>query len=211
MDRDLIEHPGVQIYEYSVKHADGSFRDVIFNKATFADVEGKVGGLIGAMHDITERKKIEAASRRAELVIKRNYDTQTAINWILHISLENLTLDGILKQALDIILSIPWLSIESKGAIFLVEDYPEILVMKTQRGLSEHLHDQCKIVPFGKCLCGRAAARGDVQFADRLDDRHEVSYDGAIGHGHYCDPDHGCAARARCHQYVFKGRTPAGR
>ena len=42
MDRDLIEHPGVQVYEYSVKHADGSVRDVIFNKATFTDAEGKV-------------------------------------------------------------------------------------------------------------------------------------------------------------------------
>ena len=35
-------------------------------------------------HDITERKRVEAA-------IKRHYDTQTAINWILHISLENMS------------------------------------------------------------------------------------------------------------------------
>ena len=84
------------------------------------------------MHDITERKKIEAASRRAEQVIQSNYDAQTAINWVLNISLENVSLDGILKQTLDLILSIPWLSIESAGAIFLVKDDPQKLVMKAE-------------------------------------------------------------------------------
>ena len=161
MDKELSENPGIQIYEYSVKHADGTIHDVIFNKATFTDTEGRVAGLIGAMPDITER-------RRAERVIQRNYDSQAAINWILHISLEDIPLESVLKQALDLILSIPWLSVESKGALFLVEGDPPRLVMKVRRGLSEHLYEECRVVPFGKCLCGRAAARGEVLFPTRL-------------------------------------------
>ena len=135
----------------------------------------------GIIRDITERKK-------AEEVIQRNFDTQAAINWVLHISLEDIPLEAVLKQSLDLILSIPWLSFESKGSIFLVEGDPNKLVMKAQRGLADPLREECKIVPFGKCLCGRAAARGEVQFADSIDERHEIRYEGMVPHGHYCVP-----------------------
>ena len=58
-DRDLLNHPGVQNYETSVVYADGTRHDVIFNKATFTDAKGKVGGLIGVILDITDRKQAE--------------------------------------------------------------------------------------------------------------------------------------------------------
>ena len=34
---------------------------MVFNKATFTNAEGKIAGLIGAILDITERKKAEEA------------------------------------------------------------------------------------------------------------------------------------------------------
>ncbi len=306
-DKELFDCPGIQIYEFSVKHADGTIHDVIFNKATYTDAQGNIAGLIGAMQDITKRKfleqklaqneshlraiidtepecvkvvaadgtllemnpaglaMIEADSfeqvaglsifpivapehlpafealsertfrgesgtlefeiiglkgtrrwlethtaplrnaqgeifallgltsditerKRAVQVIQRNYDTQAAINWVLHISLEDIPLEAVLKQSLDLILSIPWLAFESKGSIFLVEKEPNKLIMKAQRGLSDVLKEECAIVPFGKCLCGRAASRGEVQFADCLDERHEVRYGDIDPHGHYCVP-----------------------
>lgn len=58
-DRELLETSGVQVYETSVVHADGAHRDVIFNKTTFTDAEGRTAGLIGAMLDISERKRAE--------------------------------------------------------------------------------------------------------------------------------------------------------
>ena len=58
-DRDLLERPGIQTYESSVVHADGTRRQVIFNKATFQNAEGEVGGLIGVILDITEHKRAE--------------------------------------------------------------------------------------------------------------------------------------------------------
>jgi PAS domain S-box-containing protein len=306
MDRELLENPGIQIYEFSIQHADGTHHDVIFNKATYRDSQGNVAGLIGVVQDITARKRMEetlkqanetlraviqasplavvsfdangnvdmwnsaaegifgwrerevrgcfnplvaeenkhefldllkrvlqgeslmemelrrqkkdrspidvsvssapirnvkndivgivslisdiSEHKKAKQLIQRNYDTQAAINWILNISLKNIPLDGILKQTLDLILSIPWLSFESRGSIFLVEEGAETLVMKVQRGLSDQHQEECKIVPFGKCVCGRAAAKREVQFVHTVDERHEVRYEGLAPHGHYCVP-----------------------
>jgi PAS domain S-box-containing protein len=58
-DRELLERQGAQTYESSVIYADGTPHQVIFNKATFQDAEGEVGGLIGVILDITERKRAE--------------------------------------------------------------------------------------------------------------------------------------------------------
>jgi len=120
--------------------------------------------------------------------LRRNYDTRAAINSLLRLSSEEINLDKILKHALGLILSIPWLSFESRGSIFLVEEDSEVLVMKAQSGISEPLLKECAKVPFGKCLCGRAALRGEIQFADCVDHRHEVRYETITPHGHYCVP-----------------------
>mgnify|MGYP001253504202 CR=1 FL=1 len=59
MDTELIREGGFQQYEHQVKTSKGELRDVIFNKSTFTDSNGKVQGLIGTILDITERKKNE--------------------------------------------------------------------------------------------------------------------------------------------------------
>ena len=130
---------------------------------------------------LTERHRVEEE-------VQRNYDTQTTVNSILLLSLENIPLEEILKRTLTLILSIPWLVFESKGCIFLVEDTPEVLVMKAQNGLAKPIQMSCAQVPFGKCLCGRTAPTGEIYFADHIDDSHEITYEGIIPHGHYCVP-----------------------
>lgn len=60
-DLDMLENPGFQVYETSIRYADGSLREVIFNKATFNDSNGAVAGLVGVILDITERKEAEDA------------------------------------------------------------------------------------------------------------------------------------------------------
>ena len=59
-DLALFQKPGKQIFETSIKLADGSQHDVIFNKATFQANDGSLGGLVGAILDITERKRVES-------------------------------------------------------------------------------------------------------------------------------------------------------
>jgi signal transduction histidine kinase/CBS domain-containing protein len=121
-------------------------------------------------------------------VISSQEVNQRVINALLHHSLEDISLDQLLKHALDLILSIPWLSFEKQGSIFVVENDPNTLVMKAESGLSEPIKGSCARLPFGKCLCGRAATTKKLQFADCVDGRHEIRYDGLISHGHYCVP-----------------------
>ncbi|MBE9535989.1 MAG: PAS domain-containing protein [Proteobacteria bacterium] len=59
MDDDLFQKGGKQVYESEVLHADGSKHNVIFNKAVFNKKDGSLGGLVGVMLDITERKQAE--------------------------------------------------------------------------------------------------------------------------------------------------------
>ena len=63
-DQELLRNPGTQVYEASLRYADGTLHEVVFNKATFLDEAGAIGGLIGVILDITERKRTE--SRLAE-------------------------------------------------------------------------------------------------------------------------------------------------
>jgi len=129
-----------------------------------------------------------AQRKKAEEETQRSYDIQAVINKLLSLSLENISLEDMLERAIDNINSIPWLSLESRGAIFLVEDDPQVLVMKAQRGLSVPLQTMCSRVPFGRCMCGRAALSGEIQFADHIDECHEHRYEGIFAHGHYCVP-----------------------
>jgi len=69
-DSELMNNPGVQIYEFEVKVTNETKgnRRVIFHKATFERDDGQVVGLIGIILDITERKNAE--EEKEELIIK---------------------------------------------------------------------------------------------------------------------------------------------
>ncbi len=73
-DQALFDTPGVQTYEANVPSADGMTQDVIFNKATYLKADGSVGGLVGVVTDITERKRSEAL-----IWMQANYDPLTGL------------------------------------------------------------------------------------------------------------------------------------
>ena len=73
-DKALFDSPGVQTYEAAVQSADGTCRDVLFYKATFNKFDGCLGGLVGVIFDITERKRSERAVWR-----EANYDQLTQL------------------------------------------------------------------------------------------------------------------------------------
>ncbi|MFQ5577309.1 MAG: PAS domain S-box protein [Anaerolineae bacterium] len=137
----------------------------------------------------TTRLEAEIAEReRAEAEIEQNYSSQQVLNALLQISLQEISLAEQLEQALEVILSTPWLPMLPKGGIFLVEDTPDALVLKAQRGLASPLLNMCSLVPFGHCLCGRAALSRQIEHADCVDHRHDNMYDGITPHGHYNIP-----------------------
>ena len=137
--------------------------------------------LVATVRDVTER-------REAEEAIRRGSDAQGVIASILRRSLDDLPLEELLPEALRDVLSIPWLSPEGKGAIFLVEDESETLVLQASEGLTSTHLDRCASTSFGDCLCGQAASRSELVYAGDLDERHTHTCGGMVPHGHYSVP-----------------------
>lgn len=115
-------------------------------------------------------------------------DHESAINSLMNISLSNIDLVEQLAKMFEIIVSIPWLKAETRGCIFLVKEKSDVLVMVVQKGLHPSLAAICAEVPFGRCICGRAALTGEIEFVDSVDERHDNLYEGISPHGHYCVP-----------------------
>lgn len=169
----------LQAYAFRIVDKQGRVK-WLENHGVSIEWEGKPAGL-DSLTDITKRKMGEAQ-------IQRTHHIQSVLNRLLQLSLEALSLEEMLRRIIDCIVSIPWLAVESKGCIFLVEEEPEVLVLRAQRGLPQSLQAMCARVPFGRCLCGRAAQSGGIEFADHVDERHENQYEGVSTHGHYCVP-----------------------
>lgn len=178
---DLSEHKSKDRTTISLEgvNKDGNIVPVELSESVFNKDSSTI--YTGIIRDITERK-------RSEEKINRSYRIQSVISEALQISLAPIPVKEQLEKILDLILSIPWISLESKGCIYLVEEDSRMLVMKAQRHLSEYLQKECFHVPFGRCLCGLAALTKETIFSNHVDARHETHYHGMLSHGHYCIP-----------------------
>src|SRR5262245_28161412 len=134
------------------------------------------------------RQPAEARGERLEHEVEQNLLIQQALNAILRISLEPISLDEQMHRALGLILELPWLALEGKGCIYLADEGAKALVMKAQIGMPPGALSCCARVPFGTCLCGQAFVAGEIVFASCLDARHTTLYPGIVPHGHYCVP-----------------------
>lgn len=168
--------------EMPILRKDGETRVVLWNSSNIYAKDGTtIVATIAQGHDITQRK-------RRDEELQKNYQIQNAINTLLRITLMDITFDAQVQKILEHILSLPWHNIESRGAIFLVENDPGVLVMKAQLGMPAQVLTKCAQVPFGECLCGRAALAGEIEVADCIDERHDYLHGGISDHGHYCVP-----------------------
>jgi PAS domain S-box-containing protein len=140
---------------------------------------GAIIGAVNVFRDIGGRKQAEAA-------MARTLATTQALGKCLRLSLEDLSLDQMLDAALTELLLLPWLNLQNRGSIFVVDRGR--LRMAAQRNLPPQIVANCARIEIGQCLCGMAAARAAVVFADCVDDRHEYRFDGMAEHGHYCVP-----------------------
>jgi PAS domain S-box-containing protein len=138
-------------------------------------------GILSVSNDISERKKLELEKDRNLLV-------QEALNKILHISIDNIGLEESLEKVLITILSLPFLSLEKKGGIFLVNEKQNCLELKAAYNFGNELTTKGAQFPLGQCHCGRAAADGEIQFSDFNDYRYDNTRQGTLPHGHYDVP-----------------------
>jgi signal transduction histidine kinase len=141
-------------------------------------------------NNILLEKKVK--EKTADLLEAKNtfeshYLLQDTLRKILIIATEDLQMYDLLDLILAELIKLPFLS-EGKVAIFLVENDPEILVMKMQIGLSEEEDKKCNQVKFGSCLCGKSAKLRKVIFANKVDFDHEILYPDIMPHGHIIIP-----------------------
>ncbi|MDO9301073.1 MAG: PAS domain S-box protein, partial [Anaerolineales bacterium] len=134
-----------------------------------------------AVQEIAERERTQDS-------LQRSHQQQQVINSLLKISLEDKSMDEVLEAILDEFLSIEWLTISPRGGFFLLNEQTNMLDLRAHRNLAPDLQVKCSQIALGQCLCGRAALSRQIQFADCLDDRHEIRYEGIQEHGHYNIP-----------------------
>lgn len=174
-------HFFVRNIELEFLKKDGSTVWLESSFSVIRDGDGNPVSILGEGRDITERKSIE-------LDKERDRQIQRTLNEILRLSTGGTTLDEYLNQVLNLMLSAPFLRVQQKGCIYLTDKIKDVLILKSHYNLPAILQSMCAQVPFGHCICGRAASTRTVQFSDGLDERHDNHYSDESPHGHYAIP-----------------------
>gem|GEM_PF-3209460 len=78
MDEQALRSGGEQVFETSLRYANGTIANVIIYKGSFTDADGRLAGLVGVTVDITERKRAEEALRRAHDELELRVQERTA-------------------------------------------------------------------------------------------------------------------------------------
>jgi len=130
--------------------------------------------------------RLRSLADSAEAKHEQSREHLATLNQLLQLSLGGQSLKNQLGQALDIVIAAPWLALEPRGGVFLVENGQ--LRLKVQRNLDAQLVETCSRVEFGQCICGSAAATKAVVHAAHVDERQDAPDDGAVPQGHYAVP-----------------------
>lgn len=147
----------------------------------------KGGDELGRLSEFTHQTLYEL--QKSNKALLERYGMQYAISEILKASQQTGAVEIFLNKVIETILSIDWLSIQSKGGIFLVDEKnPEKLVLMAEKNFLESQKTVCSEVPMGRCLCGKAAESSSSIYKSSCDEGHEIIYYGLSPHGHYCTP-----------------------
>ena len=170
--------------EIGSRRKDGS---LFWTDTTITPILGETGRpikYVDIRFDITGIKQ-------AEEKIKHDYHVQRAVSAILQASLQPLSLEGELEQALDAIFSVPWVGKNTGGAIFLLdENTPDMLILKSQRGLPSSVQTGCARLALGECVCGQAAVTRESILSRCSEQRHAPPIAGMATHDVLCVPIH---------------------
>ncbi|MBC8508849.1 MAG: PAS domain S-box protein, partial [Chloroflexi bacterium] len=100
-DMELIEGGGLQQYQSQVKNALGDLRDVIFNKAALLDIRGDVGGIIGAIFDITDRLEAEIILQESQARYAHIFENAGVGIWVEDFSQIKASIDELKAQGVN--------------------------------------------------------------------------------------------------------------
>jgi len=153
--------------------------------------DGQIKGAVITFDDQTEEEDAKLTMQQAKAAAEQAAIEAQSLAKLLQLSLADLTLREYLRISLRILLdNVPWLALLPKGGIFLStrRGQGDSLELIAHHQFSPQLLTLCAQVPFGHCLCGRAAQDKTTQFAQCIDHRHVISFAGIAPHGHYNVP-----------------------
>ncbi|MBI5695917.1 MAG: GAF domain-containing protein [Nitrospirae bacterium] len=182
---------------------EGLASNIFIGGAAF--VMAGAGAVVGRMRENDKRQQARIESSNRELA---------ALNSISEIISRTRELDTILYLVLKETLSLSFLCIERKGAIFLRDESdPETLVMSASVDLAQYLTHHEKKIPVGYCLCGKAVRTGEVILSSDCfeDPDHATSYPGMTSHGHIVIPITGSGGVTGVMTYYTPARTVPSR
>ena len=181
-DIELMHQRGHQVYESQVVYADGTLHDVIFNKAAYELEDGRLGGLIGVILDITERKALERellqAKEKAEFfsrsktqfLTNMSHEIRTPLNAIVGFSQVLLNRGQHCALPQDFQEFLEKIAISGRGLADLVNDVLDI--SRIEAGKFEAVDEDFSLQGLIKCIltsCEPQAARKGLRLRSEID------------------------------------------
>ncbi len=129
--------------------------------------------------------------QEAETEIRRRTEEYKVLHEVAKILHHADGLESMLKNAMIALTRFKELEVEYKAGIFLADAEKRVLKLFCTVGdFTEEFLEKEREIPYGACLCGRAAVSGEMLISNSCfkDQRHEHKFDGMTEHGHYIVP-----------------------
>ena len=178
-DEALFRVPGIKIEETSLLLKNGRRLDVISNKATYANEDGTLAGLVEVIIDITERKRSEAELRaakeaaeeaarvKADFLANMSHEIRTPLNAV--IGMTGLLLDaGLSPENRDCVETIRSSSDTLLAIISDILDFSKLEGGKME--LERQPFDLCSCIEESLDIVAAAAAEKGLNLAYLVDD-----------------------------------------
>lgn len=127
----------------------------------------------------------------AEQEIRQRTDEYRVLHKVAQILHTAKGLEEMLTKTLVALTHFKELEVEYKAGIFLADKEKRTLKLFCTIGdFTQEFLDKEKEIPFGNCLCGRAAVSGEMIVSSNCfsDTRHENQFKDMTAHGHYIVP-----------------------
>jgi PAS domain S-box-containing protein len=111
--------------------------------------------------------ELAASMNRMAGTIEKNIDELSILNRITVAASSSLSIGALSRNTLDAVLQLPLLNSEKKAAIFIADETARTLRLVASRGFSEEQEALDAAVPYGECLCGKAAETGETISTER--------------------------------------------
>ena len=166
---------------------DRPAEDAVWVSMTVSPVYGSERELLGYVtiqRDISDT----VARERRERVAREDALVRALVSRTLQ---KQSPLKDRFEEAIGHLFQLDGLGLQKKGGVFLLNEEKRELELYALRGeFSDEFVELEQRIPFGYCLCGRAAVSGELLVSDDCfcDPRHERQFENMTPHGHYIVP-----------------------